>query len=101
MPRKTKTNDYLLSSRVKKVVLPKEIHFDGADFKRFHEDLVISDRDGNRVFIRGFFEQENFPLISCEDGEQMTGDLAAAFVKLSLPAVTALLEIDKAEKNLK
>ena len=101
MTHKTKMIDYLLSSRVEKVLLPNDMHFDGADFRRFHEDLVIRDVDGKRAFIRGFFEQKDFPVIVSVDGEQMAGDLAAAFVALSPHAVTALLEIDKAEKNLK
>ncbi len=87
--------EYLLGAREKIVCLPKNIRFDGANFGRAKDDLIIGDKQGCRVFVRGFFAQAKYPSIVNHHGEHMAGDLAAAFVKLSPLAVTALLEIDK------
>lgn len=92
-------SDYLLSSRVKTVVLPASVHFDGANFQRIKDDLIIGDKRGSRAFIRDFFNQEMLPSIASEDGEIMLGELAAAFVRLSPRAVSALLEIDKVQRD--
>ena len=91
--------DYFLSSRSDTVLLPEAVNFDGAYFQRMQDDLVIKDQSGPRAFVRGFFTQANLPRIESADGEVMDGELASAFVKLSPTAVTALLEIDKEQKE--
>jgi len=92
-------SDYLLSARLKTVVLPASVRFDGANFERIKDDLVIGDKAGSRAFVRDFFNQETFPSIASQDGELMLGELAAAFVKLSPRVVSALLEIDKVQRD--
>ncbi len=94
MPKMYNVCEYLMSAREKRVYLPEGVDFDGANFSRLAEDLVVTSRSGNRVFIRGFFAQKKYPLLVSGNKEQMHGDLAAAFVKLSPLAVEALLEID-------
>ena len=96
-PDKLKT--YLLSARVKTVVLPEIMDFNGADFSRLCDDLIIRNEDGSRVFIRGFFGQQVLPSIAIKNGEQMSGDMAAVFVKLSPFALAALLQIDRMEQG--
>lgn len=87
--------EYIISGREKMVLLPEAIYFDGAKFDQALDDLIICTANGNRVFIRGFFLQQEFPSLLCDDGELMAGDLAAAFIKLSPCAMSALMEIDK------
>ena len=99
MPSSGKLSTYLLSARVKTVLLPEAMDFDDADFSRLSGDLIIKDKKGYSAFIRGFFEQPVFPSIANDNGEQITGDMAAAFVKLSPCALAALQQINKMEQE--
>lgn len=99
MPTSNGVREYLMSAREKRVNLPSSIQFEGVSFSRTHDDLVLEDKRGDRVFIRGFFAQKKYPLLVSDAGEYMDGDLAAAFVRLSPLAVTALLEIDKEQEG--
>jgi hypothetical protein len=75
--------DYIFSARERMIMLPASIRFSGANFEHAQDDLVITDKDGDRVYVRGFFSQVTYPLLACDDGELMSGDLAVAFVNLS------------------
>jgi len=99
MPTSSTVREYLVSAREKRVNLPKNVQFEGASFIRVREDLVVEDKRGTRVFIRGFFTQDRYPSLVSDAEEYMDGELAAAFVKLSPLAVTALLEIDKEQEE--
>ena len=86
--------EYILSGREKMVLLPEAISIEGANFGQSSDDLIISSSNGERVFVRGFFGQSEYPVLMCGDGELVSGDLAAAFVKLSPCALSALMQID-------
>ncbi len=99
MSKRLIVSDHILSARVKTVILPASVRFEGANFQRMKDDLVIGDKSGARAFVRDFFSQTIYPSIVSDDGELMMGELAAAFVKLSPRAVSALLEIDKVQRD--
>jgi len=99
MTNRKNRQDYIFGARERMIVLPETVRFDGANFEQSRDDLVITDKDGDRVYVRSFFLQPELPTLASDDGELMSGDLAAAFIKLSPFALSALLEIDRIQED--
>jgi len=82
---------YLCPCRDGSVALPSGVNFRQTSFQRRDANLIIEKAGGGRVFVRNFFSQSTLPTLRTEDGDEMSGSLAAAFVTLSERTVSALM----------
>jgi len=82
---------YFCQSRGGIVELPSGLNFLQARFVRHHGNLIIEGVGCGRVFVRNFYSHKTLPVLRTENGEEMSGSLAAAFVTLSERTVSALI----------
>src|SRR5581483_10515496 len=49
-----------------------------ADFKRTGSDLTLTDEDGHRFVVPGYFKHEKLPTLFSPEGAALTGDVVEA-----------------------
>ncbi len=91
MDRTDETLVHFCQSRGGVVELPAGLNFPQARFERRNVNLIIENVECGRVFVRNFFDHKVLPLLRTQEGDEMSGSLAAAFVTLSERTLSALI----------